>query len=310
MPHPFDNFVKFLGGGMNVLGLFSGVGGFELGLQQSGYKINKMCEIEDHCVRVLNKNFPCVEVCRNVINLHVEKGEFDLMCGGFPCQDISIAGKNKGLLGGEKSKLWREYLRLITEGRPKYAIIENVSALLGRGIEVILQDLAQVGYDATYTTFDSKYFGVPQRRRRVYILAVRDGIPAESDIFQLGERSSGQHREEVETFKKGFEWDFTQVNGIKNPFAFFTRQRSDQFAESGLSGTLAKRDYKSFTDLILQSGSIRRVTPEERLLLQGFPKHWFDDCGLTDSEKFTCNGMTVPVVKHIGGLINEYEKII
>lgn len=294
---------------MNVLGLFSGIGGFELGLKKSGFNIKKMCEIEDYCVRVLNKNFDC-KVDADITSLHVYEGEYDLMCGGFPCQDISIAGKNKGLLGGEKSSLWREYLRVINKGKPKYAIIENVSAFLGRGLNIAIQDLAEIGYDTTYTTYDTKYFGLPQRRRRVYILAVRDGIKANADIFKIEQRCSDEHIKQVESVKKSFEWDFTKSGGVRHPFAFFTRQRSDKFAGTGLSGTLAKRDYKSYTDLILQHNNIRRVTPEERLLLQGFPVDWMDDCGLTNTQKFTCNGMSVPVVEHIGGLINEYDRSI
>ena len=114
----------------------------------------------------------------------------------------------------------------------------------------------------------------------------------------------------MEYLNKGREWNFKKEQGIRNPFTFFTRQRSDQFAETGLSGTLAKRDYKSFTDLILQFGRLRRVSPEERLLLQGFPSDWFNNCGLTNQQKFSCNGMSVPVVKYIGELINEFDRNI
>lgn len=294
---------------MKVLGLFSGIGGFELGLQRAGFEIKGVCEIEEHCKRVLERHFEC-PIYENIKTLTVTKGMFDVFCGGFPCQDISIAGKNKGLLKGEKSSLWREYLRLIKEGRPKYAIIENVSGLLSRGIEIILQDLAEIGYDTTYTTFDTKYFGLPQRRRRVYIVAVRDGIPNNSEVFDFNGRDNPSHRSKVEYLDKSRQWDFTKEQGVKHPFAFFTRQRSDQFAETGLSGTLAKRDYKSFTDLVFQAGQLRRVSPDERLLLQGYPKDWFDGCDLTDQEKFSCNGMSVPVVEYIGGLINEFEKKI
>jgi len=294
---------------MKAYGLFSGIGGFELGLQRAGFEVVGMCEIEKHCKAVLKKNFSA-PIHDDITTLNLNTGEVDILCGGFPCQDISIAGKNKGLLGGEKSSLWREYLRLINEGKPKYAIIENVSAFRGRGLNVALQDLASIGYDASYTMYDTKYFGLPQRRRRIYIVAVRDGIPSNAEIFDFSKRSNADHRKQVEYLDKGREWNFTKSQGVRNPFAFFTRQRSDQFAETGLSGTLAKRDYKSFTDLILQFGRLRRVTPSERLLLQGFPHDWMSECGLTNQQKFTCNGMSVPVVEHIGGLINEFEKAI
>lgn len=294
---------------MNVLGLFSGIGGFEYGLKKSGYEISAYCEIEEKCLKVLRKNFPEAKEYKNVKD--IKSGYYDIICGGFPCQDISIAGKNKGLLNGDKSSLWVEFLRIINERRPKYAIIENVSALLGRGLEIILQHLAEIGYDATWTLYDSKYFGVPQRRRRVYIIGVRDGIPYGNEIFDFAGRNIANeiHRKEISSIEASFEWNFTEREGIENKFAFFTRQRSDQFAETGLSSTLAKRDYKSYTDLVVYEQLIRRVTPTERLRLQGFPDDWWDGCGLTDTEKYSCNGMTVNVVEYIGNLIKKYDNV-
>ncbi|AUR96861.1 C-5 cytosine-specific DNA methylase [Vibrio phage 1.233.A._10N.261.51.E6] len=289
---------------MKVLDLFSGIGGFSLGLEQAGFTTVKFCEIEEHCRKVLTKNFG-KPIHHDITTLHAREGEFDVMCGGFPCQDISIAGKGAGL-SGAKSGLWFEYKRLINEGRPRYAIIENVSALLGRGLEIILQDLAEIGYDATYTMYDSKYFGVPQRRRRVYIVAVRDGIASDFDFFKLGQRDSRERSDELESFDESFGWDFSKERGDRHTFTYLTRQRSNEFKEVGLSGTLAKRDYKSYTDLVIKCGIPRRVTPEERLKLQGFPYYWFEGCHLTNQQKFTCNGMTVPVVKHIGDLIKEH----
>ena len=135
-----------------------------------------------------------------------------------------------------------------------------------RGLGTILQNLAEIGYDATYTTLDSKYFGVPHRRRRVYILAVRDGILPDADILKFNERDSEKLREEMEAVEKSFAWDFTKISGEQYPFAFFTRQRSDEFACCGVSSTILKRDYKDFTDVVVDSLGIRRVTPEERML--------------------------------------------
>ena len=293
---------------LSVLGLFSGIGGFELGLLRGGMEVGAFCEIEPHCLEVLRKNFPSAVEFNDVAD--VDPTGFDVICGGFPCQDISIAGKNKGLLGGDKSSLWRSFRDKINEGRPKYAIIENVSALLSRGIEIILQDLAEIGYDATWTVYDSKYFGVPQRRRRVYIVAVRDGIPADSDILKFVERDSSveSHQQKVSSINESFEWNFTERVGKREPFAFFTRQRSDQFSECGVSGTLAKRDYKSYTDVIVCDNTVRRVAPNERLLLQGFPVDWWSGCGMTDTQKYQSNGMTVNVVQHIGDCIVKFDK--
>jgi len=292
---------------MNVLDLFSGIGGFGLGLENTGhFKVKAFCEIEPHCARILKNNFKGIPVFNDITSLNIKEGEYDVFTGGFPCQDISIAGKNKGI-GGEKSGLWKEYKRLIKQGKPKYAIIENVFALLSRGIEVILQDLAEIGYDATWTLYDTKYFGKPQRRRRVYIIAVRDGIPSDSDLFETGLRDIPSCKSVLESFNKSFRWDFKERKGDKHTFTFVTRQRSNEFKETGLSSTLAKRDYKSYVDLVLHNNVIRRVTPKERLNLQGFPSDWLDYCDLTKKEMFTCNGMSVPVVEYIGRLLFKFE---
>jgi site-specific DNA-cytosine methylase len=242
-----------------------------------------------------------------VYNIAVEEDESYIANGAIVhnCQDISIAGRGVGL-EGERSGLWFEYCRLIKEGRPKYAIIENVSALLGRGLSSILRNLAEIGYDATWTLFDSKYFGVPQRRRRVYILAVRDGIPSDTDIFEFARRGAAQLGEQMEAVHTGFTHHFKEKESGRG-ISYFTLQRSDSYAELGVSNTLAKRDYKSATDLVLEDGYLRRVTPTERLRLQGIPEDWFDGCGLSNTQKFKCNGMTIPVIEYIGNRIKAFD---
>jgi len=288
-----------------VLDLFSGIGGFSLGLEKAGFETVAFCEIDPYAQKVLSKHWPKVPIYENIKTITSIGVPVDVICGGFPCQDISIAGKGTGITG-EKSGLWFEFHRLIDELRPKFAIIENVFALRSRGLEVVLQNLASIGYDATWTTFDSQFFGVPQRRRRVYILAVRDGIKKNTDIFDNLERSNSVLRKQIQYFKELRKRDFKASDGIWKGSSFFTRQRSDEFAATGLSSTLAKRDYKSFTDLIVMpDGSIRRVTPKERLLLQGFPKDWFEGLNIPLNEQYKLNGMTVSVVEHIGNKINE-----
>jgi site-specific DNA-cytosine methylase len=299
---------------MNVLDLFSGTGGFSIGLSQAGMQTVAFCECDDHAKRVLQHHWPDVPVFDDVKAITkeylYENGiqSVDVICGGFPCQDISIAGKNAGIENGERSGLWGEYKRIIADVRPKYAIIENVSALLSRGLNVVLSDLAEVGYDATWTVIDSQYTGVPQRRRRVYILAVRDGIPADADIFRFEQRGEADIGEALANIHGRRAWNFEAGAGVGHPFAYFTRQRSDQFACCAVAGTIAKRDYKSFTDLVLEDGIVRRVTPTERLRLQGYSEDFFDGITLSEKEKFTLNGMTIPAVKWVGDCVVEFNK--
>ena len=295
---------------MYVLDLFSGIGGFSLGLEQSGMETLAFCEFEPYAQKVLKKNWPNVPIHTDARLLDGKqfRGKANIICGGFPCQDISIGGKNAGFLGGEKTKLWTEFKRIIEEAQPEYALIENVNALLGRGLNIVLNDLASLGYDATYTTLDTKWCGLPQRRRRVYILAVRDGIAPDSDIFKFKERDTIGCRESMELVQQGFEWDFSKDGEGREGFTFLTCQRSDEYGEVGLSSALLKRDYKQFTDIVVYNdGSVRRVIPQERMLLQGFPSDWLENCDLSNTEKFMCNGMSVPVVNWIGDRLIEFD---
>lgn len=161
---------------MKLLDLFSGIGGFSLGLERTGYfKTVAFCDIEEYPRRVLKKHWPEVPIYDDVRTLSArrlaEDGiEVDAICGGFPCQDISLAGKGAGI-DGERSGLWSEYARLIGEIRPRYAIMENVSALLGRGLGRVLGDLAALGYDAEWNCISSCSIGFPHMRDRVWIVA-------------------------------------------------------------------------------------------------------------------------------------------
>lgn len=289
--------------------MFSGIGGFALGFLKEGFQITAFAEIDSYPSKVLAKNFPSIPNYGDVTKIKYNKNQFDLIVGGFPCTDISIASKSKEGIYGKRSILWKEFFRAIADVRPKYCVIENVFMLLGRGLETVLQDLASIGYDATYTTLDAQYCGTPQRRRRVYILGVRDGIPADSDIFQFGLRSDRACQQSVQLVKKSFKWHFEKSLRIKEAFAYFTRQRSDQFDECGVASTLTKRDYKSYTDLIVSDNNVRRLTPTERLRLMGFPDNWHIDNGL-NSDKYKYNGMHIPSVQYIAKCLMEYEKCL
>jgi len=157
---------------LRVLDLFSGIGGFSLGLERTGgFETVAFCEIEPFPRRVLAKHWPevpCFEDVRTLTGTSV--GSVDVICGGFPCQDISVAGKGEGI-DGERSGLWSEIARLVGELRPKYVIVENSSALLGRGLGKVLGDLAAFGYDAEWECIPAASVGAPHIRDRIWILA-------------------------------------------------------------------------------------------------------------------------------------------
>jgi len=169
---------------VNLLDLFSGIGGFSLGLERAGFKTVAFCEIEPFPRAVLAKHWPevpCYDDIRSLTaaRLAADGISVDAICGGFPCQDISVAGKGAGL-AGERSGLWREYARLVGEIRPRYVIVENVAALLGRGLGDVLGDLSALGYDAEWHCIPASYVGAPHRRDRLWVVAYPNGERCET----------------------------------------------------------------------------------------------------------------------------------
>ncbi len=160
---------------MNVLDLFSGIGGFSLGLERAGMRTIQFVELDPYCRRVLARHWPDVPCHDDIRTFHAPAGFADVICGGFPCQDISVAGKGAGLAGA-RSGLWSEYARLIGEVRPRYVVVENVSALLGRGLGDVLGDLAALGYDAEWHCIPASAVGAPHRRDRLWIVAYAVGL--------------------------------------------------------------------------------------------------------------------------------------
>ena len=151
--------------------LFSGIGGLELGLEMCGLgPVVWQAECDPYARAVLAKHWPTVKRFDDVKEIDHEAPPVDLVCGGFPCQDISNAGNRAGI-DGERSGLWSEYARILRVVRPRYVFVENVAALIARGMERVLGDLAALGFDAEWGVFRASDVGAPHRRERVFILA-------------------------------------------------------------------------------------------------------------------------------------------
>lgn len=185
---------------MKVLDLFSGIGGFSLGLERAGMQTVAFCEVDPVCRRVLQKHWPDVPIFEDVKTLSAKDihETIDVICGGFPCQDISVAGNGLGL-AGERSGLWYEYRRLIEEIHPRYVIIENVAALRSRGLDEILRCVDALGYDAEWHCIPASSIGAPHQRDRIWIVAYANNIrrsstqDAESDYQRNDSGSPRPH---------------------------------------------------------------------------------------------------------------------
>lgn len=165
----------------NFLDLFSGIGGFALGARMAGCEFNAhfFSEVDKYAIKVYTKHFPKAigigDITRvNWQKLKKENRDQWFIVGGFPCQDISIAGKGEGIKG-KRSGLWGEMFKAIRVLLPKYTIIENVAAITFRGLDRVLADLATIGYDAEWTDIRARDMGFPHRRERIFIVAYPTG---------------------------------------------------------------------------------------------------------------------------------------
>lgn len=193
---------------MKFISLFAGIGGLDLGLERAGMECVAQVEIDDFCQKVLQKHWPDVPKYKDVRDVGKHNlPTANLICGGFPCQDVSLAGKQLGL-NGERSILWREYFRIICEIRPEWIVAENVVGLLsannGDFFGMVLRDLAQAGYDAQWRVLRASQFFAPHSRERVIVIAYPNQI-RQRDVFS--------HNAWVQTKEKPQLWDTFRANG-------------------------------------------------------------------------------------------------
>jgi DNA (cytosine-5)-methyltransferase 1 len=143
-----------------------------LGFDRAGLQCSWQVEIDENCQRILKKHWP--EVPKHGDIRTFEPTPVDVVCGGFPCQDISNAGKCEGI-DGQRSGLWSEYVRIIRTIRPRFVVVENVAALLVRGLDRVLRDLAACGYDAEWSVLSACQWGYPHARERLFCVAYPNG---------------------------------------------------------------------------------------------------------------------------------------
>jgi DNA (cytosine-5)-methyltransferase 1 len=169
---------------MTGVSLFAGIGGFDLAMQRQGVRVVASVEIDKNCNKVLAQHFPNTKQFNDITEVKgsdlIEAGftpDRGIITGGFPCQDLSVAGKRAGLAGARSGLFW-EAARIVEETQSNWFIIENVPGLLtsnsGADFGVVIGTMADLGYGVAWRVLDAQYFGVPQRRRRVFIVGQRD----------------------------------------------------------------------------------------------------------------------------------------
>lgn len=165
--------------------LFSGIGGFELAAQREGIETLWSCEIEKFQRQILTQHFSNTQIYED-INYLPNLRQPSIICGGFPCQDISLSGSGVGI-SGERSGLWKKMLGLCRDLRPQYIVIENSPMLVSRGLETVLNDIAQIGgYVAEWQSISNATFGYPHKRERLYLIAHTYKEYEQTNFFEQG----------------------------------------------------------------------------------------------------------------------------
>lgn len=173
--------------------LFAGIGGFDLGFERAGLECKWQVEIDGYANRVLAKHWPNVRRWPDVRTWPQPDTEYvDVICGGFPCQDISYAGRGAGL-DGERSGLFFEAVRVVRQLRPRFVVLENVAALLSRGLDRVCGTLAEIGYDTEWHCIQAADVGAPHIRDRVFIIANPTGV--RFSAVQNGSQQNKQHKQ-------------------------------------------------------------------------------------------------------------------
>lgn len=303
---------------MNYLDLFSGAGGFHLGLKQAGIKFKKtfFSEIDKNAIKIYKKQFPNSIELGDINNINEKKlPKIDLVTFGFPCQDISIAGYGKGL-SGSKSSLFNEAIRIISWCKPKYFIFENVKNLFsinkGKDFKYILRTVADIGYNAQWQLINSSWF-LPQNRERIYFIGYIGAkcTPKILPIYNTVKKSTKK-----QLFKNKNILNTLQAQGKSsgnykgmNLIKIGTKNNKDYqqnriFDIRGTSTTI--NTSSNVTGLYKVKNGIRRLTPVECERLQGFPDNYTSIVSDTARYKLMGNAVTVPVVKKIAINLKQY----
>ena len=242
-----------------AVSLFAGVGGFDLALERVGVKVVASVEIDKKAQSVLKKHFPHSTIFDDVTGVTGEQlraAGFEpstgIITGGFPCQDLSVAGKRAGL-AGKRSGLFWEICRILDETGSQTVILENVPGLLssnqGRDMAVVIEALVKRGYRVGWRVLDAQHFGVPQRRRRVFIVGcLGNSGRTPEEILSIRESRAGY----FEASKQKRESAASKVADGSGNSGKLNRMRAfGDYEQDEIASTLKQRDYKDATDLVV-----------------------------------------------------------
>ena len=304
------------------LDLFSGIGGFSLGLREAGVhpKWVGFSDIDKYANETYQRRFPDAEKIGPIENVlrRAERGELpkiDLVTFGFPCQDLSIAGRGRKGFKGTRSSLFFEAIEIIRLTRPKYFVFENVKGFFssnnGKDFTIALQTIADIGYDGGWQLLNTRWFPTtPQNRERIYFVGHIRG-ECRPEVFPIGESIELPGESQKEKEDEGSQYCSTITSNYRKGvhasgetyIADFRNDEGLRVRKNGMSPCLPARrhsetDPSTMPPLIL-TDRVRRLTPREAEKLQGFPVDWTDGQSDTQRYKQLGNAVSVTVVKEV-----------
>lgn len=310
---------------MKVGSLFSGVGGLDLGFERQGFSISWACDKERSCRKILAKHFPSATIYEDVKTIDpLTASPVDVVIGGFPCQDLSTGGQRKGL-AGERSGLFYEFIRIVRDmpTRPSFVVVENVPGMLtsnnGRDFGVVLNEMVKQWSPKSiaWRLLDSRFFGVPQRRERVFVVADLRGerasevLDLKTDMRRDTRARTTTGKNSVSTFNPLFD---EYVEQYPQPIRKSRKAQSNKdfetWVDTEYSNTLNLFDVGQRSSvLVLENPNVvRYLTPLEWERLQGFPDGWTE--GLSDRARYCQmgNAVTVNVAEWVAKRIKTITK--
>ena len=224
---------------MKILDTFAGIGGFSYAAEKivGGYETTQFIEIEPYCQKVLKKHWSHVPIHNDIRTFTAKPFQYDAICGGFPCQDISVAGLQKGITKETRSGLFYELIRVIRMVRPRYVVLENVAAILNNGLGIVLGELSQAGYDAEWSVISASSLGACHRRSRWWCVAYTNdyGSPASSisGLDDQANNDSSERTNQVSQSSRSIESADSGViqSSTKSPNSYSKRLQRENFSE-------------------------------------------------------------------------------
>jgi len=186
-----------------MLDTFAGIGGFSYAATKlvGGYRTTQFIEIDPFCQKILKKHFPFTPIHDDIRTFTAIPGQYDVICGGFPCQSISVAGNRAGITEESRSGIFYELMRVIRMVRPRFVVLENVAAILNNGLDIVLGELSQAGYDAEWSVISASSLGACHRRSRWWCVAYTNdyGLPSSSisGLDDQTDKDSSKRQDEI-----------------------------------------------------------------------------------------------------------------